>query len=228
MADRLRISRKQLLKDPDQFLTVGDRALRFYQDHGATVGWFTAGIALVFVVFLVLSGYLGQRRHAMENLVSRMEKTINDDKLGEDVRVAELKKNFSELGEGEQKQRARLLLADYHFRQNQIDAAVALLEETKGKSRPGDLHYELAQVSLAGTLSANKDFKKAIEVYKRIIAESKSLPIYTVYLDLARCYEQDNNVKDALLVLREAQNKFPGHTSQEKVQAWIQKLEARA
>jgi hypothetical protein len=49
-----------------------------------------------------------------------------------------------------------------------------------------------------------------------------------VYLGLAQCYELDNDRKNALLLLREAKNKFQDTTALEKINRQIGRLEGPA
>ncbi len=85
----------------------------------------------------------------------------------------------------------------------------------------------MAQAGRAYALEAQKNYPEAIEAYKSLIQNGHDYPLFDVYLSLARCYELADDYKNALLILREMENKFPGHAQMSQVERRIQRLSAR-
>ena len=84
----------------------------------------------------------------------------------------------------------------------------------------------MAHSGIAHLYEGKKDFLKAIEHYKKIIDHPGEAPLFYTYLGLARSYELSSDSKNALLILREMQTKFPKHVGLEKVNLSIKRLES--
>lgn len=228
MATRVKLSRKQLIKEPDQFLSTTDRILHFCRENKNPVIAAAAGLA---VILASVGGfrYAQQAQTAkMETLLVEMEKIRNQDKgKNPEGIIASLSEKLEKFSDGRQKQRARILLADSYFEARQLDKAIRLYSEVVEKSKAGELNHDLAQLGLAYSNETSKNYKKAIEIFKSILEQNTSLPSYPVYLDLVRCYELDGDSKNALLTLRDMRNKFQGEAELDKVNKRIDKLEGR-
>ena len=109
MAKRIKVSRKHLLKDPDQFLSISEKAMLYYMDNRATV------IGVIVTLLIVLSSFFGfkyyQETQALGNeaFYFEMEKMVQNSKGNPSV--AGVRSIWEKIGEGFQKERASLLLA---------------------------------------------------------------------------------------------------------------------
>lgn len=229
MVTRVRLSRKQLIKEPDQFLTASDKVLGFCRNNRTLVTSAAAGL-------IVLLGALWVYRYNQQVQVVRMESLLFEmkQKLQEDFdknperAIADLNERVEKIAPGRQKQRAKLILADAYYRSRQFEKSGQIYSEVAGATGTGDLYHGLAQLGLAYSHEAGRNFKKAIDLLKSIVEQNATLPLFPIYLDLVRCYELDNDPKNALLVLREMKSKFSGNQDMSKVDRWIEKLEGRA
>ncbi|MFQ5674094.1 MAG: tol-pal system YbgF family protein [Nitrospinales bacterium] len=223
MATRERFSRKQL-KQPDEFVSTLERAIDFCQKNQGVL----ISVALVVVVviggasFAFYSSKQGELR--MENLLDEM-KNIGQNAAGKSPVADQLKKYLDQFDEGIHKQRARLLLAGAFYQDRKFSEAIAVYNEILSHSQPGETIYELAQAGLGYSYESEKDYKKAIEIYKSIVDRGKTLSLFDIYLSLARTYELAQDPKNALLILREMENKFKDHAQLFKVHGKIKKLE---
>ncbi|MFQ5450161.1 MAG: tetratricopeptide repeat protein [Nitrospinaceae bacterium] len=229
MARRVRTTRKELLKEPDQFLTASEKIAFYFSEHGPLI------IALATIIVLSLAGGLGYQyyrdanRLKMEKLYFDMVKIQEQNSEKNPLeKVAKLEKLMAQFQEGPQKERARLLLAGGYFQNDQFDRAIQVYSEITQATEPGQLQHELARLGLANSYESKKDYKKAVEAYKSIIQNAGDYPLFNVYLGLARCYELDKDFKNALLVLREIKEKYSGHPQLELVEWRIKKLSAGA
>jgi tetratricopeptide (TPR) repeat protein len=132
---------------------------------------------------------------------------------------------LTQLEEGNQKLRARLLLGDVHYQNKKFDDALSLFKKVLDSAQPGALNYYMAQSGMAHSYEGKKDYTKAITHYKNIIDRPGESPLFNTYLGLARCYELSQDSKNALLILREMQTNFPEHSGLDKVNRSLKRLE---
>lgn len=225
MAKNVKITRKKLLKEPDRFLSTTQKISLYASDHRSAF-WIGAGV--VAVLFAVVAGYRynGQiKDQRMESLYFKMVK-MNQKKPGEDPKDAtgELEVLLGQFNSGPQQVRASLLLAREYFHQEQFEKAIALYTEILHRSKVQDLSSQLARVGLAYSYEGKKDYKKAVEFYKSLLEKADGFPLFDVFIGLSRCYELDNDKKNALLTLREMESKFQDHPQLESVERRIAKL----
>jgi len=228
MAAEHRVSRKQLLKEPDAFQVASSRFMeRLLQNRVALLVLLGGLIILAGVIGFIQSNKAGKNLE-MERLYFEMTQIRDQAKdQSPDEILKNLQVKFQEMDEGEPKRRARLLLADAYYRNQQYGDAVQIYSEAKISAGSDPLITALASQGLAHSLEAQKDYKQAIAAYKSIIDSPGSLPLFYVYLGLARSYEQSGDPQNAILVLRDMQAKFPGHDDRARVDTLLQRLEAK-
>lgn len=229
MAKRIKVTRKELFKEPDQFLSLTQKISLYASQHGTNL---IIGAGITVVLFALLAGYRYNQQAKslrMESLYFKMVK-IHDQEPGKDSQdtTSELEKVLDQFSNGPQQVRASLLLAEEYFRREQFDKAIALYADILKQSETKDLSNQLAKVGLAYSYEGKKDYEKAVEIYKSLVNASNGFPLFDVYIGLARCYELNNDQKNALLTLREVESKFQGHPQLESVERRISKLAGQA
>lgn len=229
MSKRLKVTRKELLKEPDQFLSISQKISLSVSQHKKNL---LIGVGAIIVLFVLVLGYRYNQQVQvlrMETLYFKMVK-IQDQKMDKDSKdkTGELEKLLGQFSAGPQKMRASLLLAEEYFRQEQFDKAIVLYTDIQKNSKSKDLSNQLAQVGLAYSYEGKKDYAKAIETYKALVSKPDGFPLFDVYISLARCYELNKDLKNAVLTLREIETKFQGHPQLEPVQRQIARLSDKA
>jgi len=222
MVKRLKVSRKDLFKEEDQFLSSSEKAVIFFMANRSTV------IGVIVALVVVGSSFLGfryyQETQAMKNeafyfeMVKIVETSSNP--------ASEAKLVWDKMADSQQKQRASLLLGDIHFQNQEYDKAAELYSAVLSNSSQGQITHQLAQVGLAHSHVSRKDYKKAIDLFKSVIDANTSFPLFDVYMSLAKCYELNNDAPNALLILREMQMKFSTNPNLDKIEDRIKQLSA--
>ncbi len=226
MATRVKFRHKDL-KEPDQFISTTDIVVAYFSQHKKVL--FSGVAAFVLVVLAAI----GARYNAevkslrMESLYFEMEKIRNEKDLQSEKVTDKMEKLLTEFSEGQQKQRATLMLADEFYRTLKYDRAISLYQGLLGSTRPGQISHQLASTGMAYSLEGKKDYKQAIAAYKTIIENPSGYPLFHIYLSLARCYELNNDQNGALLTLREMKAKFLGHSKLSIVDARLKELEGQ-
>lgn len=224
MATRVKVSRKDLLKEPDQFLSGSEKAMLYYMDNRATVIGVIATIVIAASSFFGFKYFKETQALANEAFYFEIENIVKNAK-GSDP-SAEAKLIWEKIGSGLQKERASLLLADIHFQNQQYDKSDVLYSTVIDNSSPGTINYQMAQVGLAYSYESSKQYQKAIDLFKAVIDANTDFPLFEVYWSLSRCYELKNDNSNALLILREMQIKFAANPQMEKIEFRIKQLSA--
>ena len=225
MAQETKLKRKDL-KEPDQFLVASNTFLDFLVRNKSILASLLAGILVLGGGFLFMTQQKSSEILKMESLYFQMTQLVEDEKepSGEPL-ISKLNSLLEQFEEGDQKSRAILLLGDAQYQNKRYDDALASFKMVMDKAQPGTLNYYMAQSGMAHSYEGKKDFNNAITHYKNIIDHPGESPLFHVYLGLARCYELAQDSKNALLILREMQTKFPEHASLEKVNLSLKRLE---
>lgn len=222
MAKRVKVSRKDLLKEPDQFLSTSEKAMLFVMDNRSTVIGTIAAILIAGFSFLGFKYYKETQTLRDEAFYFEIVKIADKDGGS----TADAKAVMEKMGDGLQKERASLLLGDLYFQNKEYDKAEVLYSKIMSSSSPGDINYQMAQVGLAYSYESREDYKKAIGLFKSVIDANTGFPLFEVYWSLAKCHELNNDVSNALLILREMQIKFSGNPQVEKIENRIKQLSA--
>ena len=223
-----KILNRKDLKQPDEFISGTEKFLKYCSENKTiTIG----SIATVVLLALAFWGYSYNRdkqMQQMESLLFEMKQIgLDSDKKPSEMTSSyeNFLKNFAE---GPQKNRAKLLLADQYFRSSQPEKSEKIYRELMSQSKPSELIYDFAELGLGYSLELAKNLKDAVSVFKTLIARDGQSPLFQAYMSLARIYDADKDSKNALLILREMENKFPKHSEFGVIQDKIAALEKRA
>jgi predicted negative regulator of RcsB-dependent stress response len=219
-----KISRKELLKQPDQFLSSTDKAMLFFTNNRSTV---ISSIVAVLVGGFSLFGYQNyQQSQTMkfEAMYFNMEEIVKVEEAKGNNPESQLVKIRDQISDESHRNRASLLLADVYFQYENFDKAKSTYQKIRNSS--DGLNQQMANVGLAYTHEAMGEFKKAIDLFKLVIDTNDNFPLFQVYWSLARCHENNKDTSNALLILREMQIKFSGRAELEKIENQIKQLSA--
>jgi tetratricopeptide (TPR) repeat protein len=224
MAQDTKLKRKDL-KEPDQFLVTSNRFLDFLTHNRSLILGLFIGALAIGGGFLFMTQQKNSASLKMESIYFQMTQLADKKELTGEQLISKLESLLEQLEQGDQKLRARLLLGDVQYQNNKFDDALLLFKMVLDSSQPGALNYFMAQSGMAHSYEAKKDYTKAIAHYKNIIDHPGESPLFYTYLGLARCYELSQDSKNALLILREMQTKFPEHAGLEKVNLSLKRLD---
>ena len=222
MAKKTKITRKELLKEPDQFLSSTDKAMLFFKQNRSSVIGGVVGFIFLGLSFLGYQNYEKSQTMKFESLYFKMEQIAKNSEIKSEKLQEKLIEIRDQIDEGPHRNRASLFLADIYFQYEEFDKAKTIYEEVKSKS--SGLNHEMAAVNLAYTYEAMGNLKKAIGLYKLTINSNSNFPLFQVYWSLARCHENNNDTSSALLILREMQIKFSGSAELKNIDSWIKEL----
>ena len=225
MAQETKLKRKDL-KEPDQFLVASNEFLGLLTRNKSVLVSLLVAILAIGGGFLFVTQQKSTEIFKMESLYFKMTQLVEGEKelTGEPL-ISELKSLLEQFEDGDQKIRAQLLLGDTQYQNKKYDDALSSFKMVSDKAQPGTLTYYMAHSGIAHSYEGKKDFNEAITHYKKIIEHPGESPLFYVYLGLARCYELTQDSKNAVLVLREMQTKFPKHVGLDRVNLFLKRLE---
>jgi len=222
MVKKIKLTRKELLKEPDQFLSSTDKAISFFTRNRSSVIGSMLGILIIGISFWGYQNYQQLRIMRFEALYFEMEKIVKANKKNGINSYSELIKIRNQIGEGSHRNRASLLIGDIYFQNEEYTKAKSTYHEIINNS--SGLNYEMARVSLAYVHESMEEYKKAIDLLKLVIDSKSNFPLFQVYWSLARCHENNKDTSNALLILREMQIKFSSATEDLIIGKKIQQL----
>ncbi|MBW2029476.1 MAG: tetratricopeptide repeat protein [Deltaproteobacteria bacterium] len=209
-------SRKELLKEPDEFLTLSARAIIAAREHARKLKFLGMAVVAVVLVYLGASTYLKyanrKGQEAYNEAYNALVSTLDDKgQKAEGLARAEelLRKVIDEHGLSRARDLALPELGYVNFREGKYDEAISLyqsyLEEV-----PDDWYYRsLVSFALASCYEAKGDVKKAVEVLESVLVGPDVFLKGQAMLSLSRLYDLLNRDEMALKILKEFSEKFP-------------------
>ncbi len=209
-----KVTRKELLKGPDEFLTFSSKAVDFINTHQRQLRFLGVVIAVIVIAYLGGHMYLkfvnekGQDAYnaAYNILTENMKPNADPENLQESEEL------FAEVIDKHGLSKAARLAfpqAGYvKFVEKKYDDAIVLYREFLDKVS-GDTGYEsLTSLGLAACYEAKGDLKTAIETLKPIVEVPDDPFKETAMLSLARLYRLDNKPEKAKEILKEFVEKY--------------------
>jgi len=221
MAKTARVRRKDLMQ-PDQFISTTDVIIAYCSKHKAKMIALITSLVLAFLLVLFVKHNHDQKSLNMESLYFKIEQAKSSQEANSNDKVKQMKLILEKFSEGPQKQRALLIVADELFNEGSFDSAIKIYKNIL-KVSPLPLNQQLANIGIAYSFEAKKDYNNAINAYKTIIEYPNDYPLFDIYMALARCYELNSQGNEADLILREVKNKFPSNPKIKIINSKIKK-----
>lgn len=222
MATTTKIDKKDL-KGPDEFQTLGARAMQYISEHAVPV---IGGTLLVLVGIAALFGWmhsqkereleaaaklfegeklLGPKDEASRMFGMAMPGSISDEDKKAAVEVFE--KVAAEYPGTATARRARLLAGDLHLELNDPDAALSSYEAALAGAGAEETFYARNGIAIAH--EAKGSLPDAAAAYRRIVDDESLAMRDVAALDLARVLHRDGKTDEARSVLEGFSEKFP-------------------
>lgn len=204
MAKKKRVTRKQLLKEPDEFLTFSGKAIQFVANNQRLVLGVLTGVVVIVLAFAGFGYFskLSERRaYAMfEQGRSHYLAEISGGKAP--LSQKEAGEQFEEvLRKYPSTNAARLTLlvyADMSYHRRDYQKAIELYQKALSAFSGDDAIKKLIWNGLAHSYEAKKAYQSAAEYFRKITESQDNFMKGDAYYNLARMMEALNHQEKAL------------------------------
>ncbi len=191
-----KITRKQLLKEPDEFLTLSTRLFRFVMENRGRVGVVMGGLLALAVAIAGFQYYqyrMGNRAfQELAEVRDRYAAAVADRNEADAYEAVkgDLKTLIDRHGGREAGRVARLTLANYAYDAGAPETAISLYEAALPdfSSRPGLRNLVLGGLAYAQEAVGN--LSKAVNYFERITSDDNPVLRGEAYYHLGRLYEE--------------------------------------
>jgi tetratricopeptide (TPR) repeat protein len=202
-----KMTRKELLKSEDEFLTLSGRAVLFVRDHTKQFQYLGIGIGVLLLLYLGIHTYLKHVEKKGQTAFNDAYYALAEMSRGKPdpekaKKLEELFKRVpAEYGLAKVSRLAYPELALLKFQEKKYDEAISLYTQfLKGVPQPSP-YASLTLLGLAACHEEKKEFEKAAEVLKRMLADPQDPFREQATFQLARVYrlnQQHELAKEAL------------------------------
>ena len=173
-----RVTRKQLLKEPDEFISFSNRMIRLGVAYKRQL-MIAAGVFCTVVLVYVGVQYVSQRSRAkafrlLDTAVIRYEQVRVQN--GPAKAFAEVEGDFKTIlakyGSNAGGKLARVTFAQYNYAAGRLDQAIALYDEALSDFNEDPLYRGVIASGLGYAYAAKNDGPKAIAYFEQVVSES--------------------------------------------------------
>jgi len=209
-----KVTRKELLKAPDEFMTLSARAVLFVKEHSKQFEYLGMAIAAIVVIYLGANTYLkyinkkGQNVYntAYSALSKNMAPNMNQEEL---KRSEELFKEVIErYGLSKVSKLALPELAYLKFLDKKYDEAISLYQKFLNEVPDKATYQSMARMALAACYEQKGEFKMAIETLEKIMSGPDDLFKEQAMLNLSRVYRLAYQEEKSKKILKEFINTY--------------------
>ncbi|GBC63271.1 hypothetical protein DENIS_4265 [Desulfonema ishimotonii] len=196
---RNKVSRKQLLKEPDQFLSVSRRIFNWLLGHRLQI---LGGLGVLFAVIIIGSAvrYFGEKSEdsafaAMQKGIEQYQKALEADGPQKAWQTAEkdFQKIFDDYAGQNGGKLARLAYANMAYRSGEFDTAVTLYQKTLEDFGDNSSLKNIILSNLAYASEGKKDYAAALRYFEQITTGPDSLMKGDAFFHLGRLYAQTDD-----------------------------------
>jgi len=197
---------KRKLKEPDEFITLTERAYLFVTHHAKPIA-LGAGILLVLLLFIFFLQKWEKKNAGdadqMFNLAAETYQLVSSPyREGSPQEYKNVIERFNEVITKFPKTQAGKLAVLYqgniHFRLGEFDEAIKAYETYIEKAGKEKLYRAFAIEGLGYSYEGKRDYEKAMRAFQKLIDLGEGFQLANAYLGLGRCSEKMGKTKEAL------------------------------
>jgi tetratricopeptide (TPR) repeat protein len=203
-AQKKSISRKELLKKPDEFITTSNKIANWITGHYQKVIWAGSVIVLVAVAFFGYRAYAAhQENQGREAYFAALELTDLPQK------IKKLSTVTTEYPRTQGAQKAWISLGHLYYQQKDFTQALNAYRSALNRGNLPTEMQSLTTESLAYVMEEQGDLKGAAETFSQLLTGTDPLLKENAHLNLARVYTKLGRTKEAKNTYQDFLKAFP-------------------
>jgi tetratricopeptide (TPR) repeat protein len=216
-----KITRKALLKSPDEFLTFSEKALNFIRDRARYFHVAGIGVAAAALVYLGVTTYLNYVNQKGQGAYYAAYSELRRERA--DLEKAEAL--FKKVVEDHNLSRVSKLVAPQigymKYQENAYDEAALLYETFLNKSSENSPYRTLASLALAAAYEEKRELEAAIELLRVLSSLPENAFMEQTLLGLGRLYRLSGQDDKAREVYKDFSSRFTTSPFLTQVKAYL-------
>jgi predicted negative regulator of RcsB-dependent stress response len=210
-----KISRKELLKSTDEFMSLSAKAITFVKEHKRLfdyLGMAVLGLIVIYMGAYAYIKYINKKGQEAYNTAFYTAAKITDsakDPAAEKKVKALFESVIKDYGSSKSAKLALPEVASVDYDEKKYDQAIANYEAFLGKVSESDPYKSLARLSLSVCYEEKGQLDKAIEPLEKIMEGTDDPIKEQAMLNLARVYRLSNKQDKSNEILKQFKEKFP-------------------
>jgi len=190
-----KITRKELLKKDDEFISFSNRVSQYVLTHAKSIKYLGYSLAIIIVIIIGIGLYYRNlNKRALAAYSSAYKALVSDssaETTEENIRrsVEELDKLIRDYGWTKMATLAIPQLAYLKFDQGKFDEAISLYQTYLKKDKSGSIYRSMAHFGLAAAYESKGEHQSAIRALKQIVDGENSFLREEAFFSLGRLYE---------------------------------------
>jgi predicted negative regulator of RcsB-dependent stress response len=189
-----KITRKELLKKDDEFISLSNRIFLYFSAHAKQIQYMILTIGIVIAIVIGIGLYfrhINKKALAAYNLAyRRLVSDPSSESTQDDIKrsIAELDRLIKKYGRTKMATLAIPQLAYLKFGQGKYDEAIGLYQTYLKNDKSGSIYRSMAHFGLAASYEAKEDYESAIRHLRKIVGDEDSFLREEAMFSLGRLY----------------------------------------
>ena len=203
---RIKKISKKKLKEPDEFVSVTEKAFLFLTHHIKSIA---AGGIVVLIILLAVFFYQRWEKKNEEEAYQKFSLAVeiyqmvsSPSREGSPSEYKNVLEKFDEVITKFSRtfpgKTSFLYKGNIHLRLGEFEEATKSYQNFLQKAGKRKLYRLFAMEGLGYAYEGKKDYEKALQAYQKILEEGENFQLANAYLNMGRCYEKLGKKKEAL------------------------------
>lgn len=209
-----KITRKELLKKDDEFISLSHRVVQYASAHAKQIQYVILSVVIIIAIVIGIGLYfrhLNKKAVAAYNLAYKeMVSNLSSEAANDTIKgsVAEFDELIKNYGWTKVATLAIPQLAYLKFGQGKYDEAISLYQTYLKRDKSGPVYRSMAHFGLAASYEAKGDHQSAISHLKKIVDGENSLFKEEAMFSLGRVYALSGQQEMSREIFRDFVNQF--------------------
>lgn len=203
---RIKKISKKKLKEPDEFVSVTEKAFLFLTHHIKSIA---AGGIVVLIILLSVFFYQRWEKKNEEEAYQKFSLAVeiyqmvsSPSREGSPSEYKNVLEKFDEVITKFSRtfpgKTSFLYKGNIHLRLGEFEEATKSYQNFLQKAGKRKLYRLFAMEGLGYAYEGKKDYEKALQAYQKVLEEGENFQLANAYLNMGRCYEKLGKKKEAL------------------------------